>query len=163
MATYLPLTSPDMRQIAGVGDLKFDKYGIDFIQEIRTYCSKNNLQSRMHLKSPKRERKQRTKRDMHGKDTYHVSLDMFRSGKSMEEIALARNIGLSTVEGHLARFVTTGELRLDQIVPLSKIETIRKAIVNCHEPYVIGPVKTVLGEEYSYGEIRAVMASMQQF
>ncbi len=85
---------------------------------------------------------------------------MFRDGKSMEEIATARSIGLSTIEGHLARFVSSGELRLDQVVPPHKIETIRKAIDECKEPGFIGPVKAALGDEYSYGEIRAVMAAV---
>jgi ATP-dependent DNA helicase RecQ len=160
MSTYLPQNSLEMRKISGVGDLKFDKYGADFLAEIKSYCIQNNLVSRIVLKSAKRERKQRTKRDMHGKDTYHVSLDLFREGKSMEEIAKTRGLGLSTIEGHLARFVVTGELRLDEIVPVHKIEKIRKAIEDCREPYIIGPVKTILGENYSYGEIRAVMATI---
>ena len=64
MATYLPQTEWEMRKISGVGDLKFDKYGADFLNEIRNYCNRNALVSRIDLKSPKRERKQRTKRDV---------------------------------------------------------------------------------------------------
>ncbi|MFN0277300.1 MAG: DNA helicase RecQ [Pyrinomonadaceae bacterium] len=160
MATYLPQTSDELKRMSGVGDLKFDKYGADFLNEIVGYCEQHNLTSRIDLKNPKRERKQRTKRDMHGKDTYQITLDMFRSGKSMTEIATARGIGLSTVEGHLVRFIESGELQLDQIVPVEKIETIRKAIDENRELFTIGPVKAALGEEYTYGEIRAVIASM---
>lgn len=160
MATYLPQNDWELRKISGVGDLKFDKYGVDFLREIKEYCLKNGLVSRVDLKDPKRDRKQRTKRDHTGKDTYHISLDMFRDGKSMEEIASTRGLGLSTIEGHLARFVSSGELRLDQVVAPEKIETIRKAIDECQEPGFIGPIKTALGNEYSYGEIRAVMAAV---
>lgn len=159
MATYLPQNDWELRKISGIGDLKFDKYGADFLREIKDYCLKNSLVSRIDLKEPKRERKQRTKRDVNGKDTYHISLDLFRDGKAMDEIAKARGIGLSTVEGHLARFVSTGEIRLDQILPPHKIETIRKAIDESPQPGFIGPVKAVLGDDYSYGEIRAVLAA----
>ncbi len=128
MATYLPQNDWEMRKISGVGDLKFDKYGADFLNEIRNYCTRNNLASRIDLKSQKRERRQRTKRDVHGKDTYHISLDMFRDGKSIAQIALERGLGFSTIENHLTRFVATGEVRLDQFVSLEKVEPIREAI-----------------------------------
>ena len=78
----------------------------------------------------------------------------------MEQIAAARGIGLSTVEGHLARFVSSGEIRLPEIVPAAKIETIRKAVIEFSADGAIGPVKVALGDEYTYGEIRAVIASM---
>ncbi len=160
MSTYLPQTEMEMRKISGVGDLKFDKYGADFLNEIRNYCSRNSLVTLIGLKSSTRERKQRTKRDAKGKDTYHISLDLFRDGKSMEEIAKERGIGISTVEGHLARFVGSGELSLDQIVPPDKIETISRAIKECKEGNFAGPVKAALGDDYSYGEIRAVLAAV---
>lgn len=160
MATYLPQADWELRKISGVGDLKFDKYGADFLRSIKDYCQKNGLVSRIDLKSPKRERKQRTKRDAFGKDTYHISLDMFRDGRSMEEIAESRGLGLSTIEGHLARFVASGELRLDQIVPLEKIEIIRKAILKFNDSGALSPIKEFLGDNYSYGEIRAVIASI---
>lgn len=160
MATYLPHTPEEMRRISGVGDLKFDKYGPDFIQEIRNYCALNNLSSQIDLKSSKRDRRPRTKRDVNGKDTYRHSFDMFRDGKSMEQIAQARGIGLSTVEGHLARFVSTGEIALEEIVRPEKIETIRNAVLKLNDGGAIGPVKALLGDDFSYGEIRAVVASM---
>ena len=163
MATYLPQNDWEMRKISGVGDLKFEKFGADFLNEIRNYCSRNNLVSRIDLKSPKRERKQRTKRDVNGKDTYQISFDMFRDGNSMEQIAQARGIGLSTVEGHLARFVATGAIQLNEIVAPAKIETIREAVLKLNDGGAIGPVKAMLGDDYSYGEIRAVIASMSAF
>ena len=160
MATYLPQNDWEMRKISGVGDLKFDKYGADFLAEIKKYCLANSLVSRIDLKTQKRERKQRTKRDVHGKDTYHISLDMFRDGKSVFEIALERGRGVSTIENHLTRFVATGEVRLDQFVSLEKVEPIREAIEKFSDSAALSPIKDYLGEDYTYGEIRAVMAAV---
>ncbi|MEO6656276.1 MAG: RQC domain-containing protein, partial [Pyrinomonadaceae bacterium] len=159
MATYLPQNDWEMRKISGVGDLKFDKYGADFLGGIKRYCLANGLVSLIDLKSPKRERKQRTKRDMLGKDTYHTSLDMFRDGKAIREIAKERGLAVSTIENHLARFITTGEVSLDRFVSLDKVEPIREAIVKFSDSNALSPIKEYLGEEYSYGEIRAVMAA----
>lgn len=160
MATYLPQTDWEMRKISGVGDLKFDRYGADFLNEIRNYCVRNSLVSRIDLKSPKRERKPRTKRDVNGKDTYRTSLDMFRDGLSIPEIARERELSVTTIENHLARFITTGEVRLDQFVSVEKVEPIREAIEKFSDSAALSPIKEYLGEEYSYGEIRAVMAAV---
>ncbi len=160
MATYLPQNDSELRKISGVGDLKFDKYGADFLRSIKDYCVKNGLVSRIGLKSPKRERTKRTKRDALGKDTYSISLEMFRNGQSIPEIARERGVQPSTVENHLARFIPTGEIRLDELVQLDKVETIRNAVVKFNETGALSPIKEFLGDDYTYGEIRAVIASM---
>jgi len=160
MATYLPQADWEMKKISGVGDLKFEKYGPDFFGAIKEYCLKNALVSRIDLKSSKRQRSPRSKRDADGRDTHRISLDMFRDGKSIAEIAQERGVQPSTVEGHLARFVATGEIRLDELVPLNKVEPIRNAIIKFNDTGALSPIKEFLGDEYSYGEIRAVMASM---
>ncbi len=160
MATYLPLNKDEMRKISGVGDLKLEKYGIDFLSEIRNYCEVNRLESRISLKSPKREQKSRTKRDANGKDTYHSSLDMFRSGLSIAEIAESREMARSTIEMHLIRFIQSGEVSLEDLVSDDKIEPIKTALIKFNASGAIAPVKEFLGENYSYGEIRAVMATM---
>ncbi|MDQ3041940.1 MAG: DNA helicase RecQ [Acidobacteriota bacterium] len=160
MATYLPQTVEEMRRVSGIGDLKLQKYGADFLEMIVDYCDRNNLTSRINLKSPKRETKTRTKRDASGQTTYDVSLDMFKSGLSIPEIAESRGIAVSTVETHLVRFIQSGEVMLDDLVHADKIEPIRTAITRLNAGFAVAPVKEFLGDDYSYGEIRAVLATM---
>ncbi|MEO6590169.1 MAG: helix-turn-helix domain-containing protein, partial [Pyrinomonadaceae bacterium] len=159
-ATYLPQNESEMRRISGVGDLKWQKYGADFLSEIKAFCNKNALESRIDLKSPKRERKVRTKRDANGHDTYSITLDMFQSGLSIGEIAEARAMAKSTIEMHLVRFIQSGEVNIEDLVQETKIEPIRNAITRLNAGFAVAPVKEFLGENYSYGEIRAVMATM---
>ncbi len=160
MATYLPQTEDEMRKISGIGDLKLQKYGADFLEVIVDYCDRNNFSSRINLKSPKRETKTRTKRDASGQTTYDVSLDMFKSGLSISEIAASRGMAVSTIETHLVKFIMSGEVNLDDLVETDKIETIKDAISRINAGFAVAPVKEFLGEDYSYGEIRAVLATM---
>jgi ATP-dependent DNA helicase RecQ len=162
MATFLPHTESEMRQISGVGDLKLEKYGADFLFEIKKYCRARNLASRIDLKTPKREQKKRTKRNSEGLDTNMISLALFKSGKSVEEIAELRNLSADTIETHLVKFIPSGEIRLEEIVPAHKIEPIRNAIIETGAETGIGAVKEFLGEDYSYGEIRAVVADFMR-
>ncbi len=161
MATYLPHTDWEMRKISGVGDLKLQKYGGEFLKVIKDHCLTNALVSRMDLRSSRGSGKQRTKRDATGKDTYRISFELFRDGRSIEDIARERGLQPSTVAGHLARFVGTGELQLHELVPVHKIETIRSAILKFNDLGALSPIKEFLGEDYSYAEIRAVLTTMQ--
>jgi ATP-dependent DNA helicase RecQ len=160
MATYLPQNEMELRKISGVGELKLEKYGADFLEVIRDYCTDNNLGSRIDLKSPKREQKSRTKRDANGKDTFRTTLEMFQNGMSISEIAGARELSKQTIETHLVRFIPTGEIKIEDLVQENKIEAIRNALVKFSDSNALSPIKEHLGDDYTYGEIRAVLATM---
>ncbi len=162
MATYLPQNSDEMLKISGVGDVKMEKYGEDFLEIIVDYCDINNLDSRINLKTPKYEPKKRTKRNAKGESTYSITLELFKSGASIEEVARQRELTVGTVETHLVRFIPTGEVKLTEIVPVEKIETIRNAVIEMNAEQGITPIKEFLGEDYSYGEIRAVVADFMR-
>jgi ATP-dependent DNA helicase RecQ len=160
MATFLPLELSELGKISGVGELKLQKYGSDFLEAVRRYCDENNLASRIELKQPKREKRQRTRREENGQSTYDVSLEMFRQGFSVEEIARQRGMTKSTIEIHLVRFIQNGDIAVEDFVPDGKIETIRGAIERFRDIGALSPIKEFLGENYTYGEIRAVLATM---
>ncbi|MEP6849341.1 MAG: DNA helicase RecQ [Acidobacteriota bacterium] len=160
MATYLPQNETELRRISGVGDMKLEKYGADLIHEIQAYCVKKNLGSRIDLKSPKRERKVRTKRDASGRDTFQMSLEMFRDGKAVSQIASERGLSTTTIENHLARFIPDGRVSLEELVAIEKVEPIRNAVAQFADATALSPIKEFLGENYTYGEIRAVIAAM---
>jgi ATP-dependent DNA helicase RecQ len=161
MSTFLPQNKAEMQRISGIGEIKLQKYGAAFIREIVNYCEKNNLTSRIDLKTSKRERKARTKRNVNGQNTYEVSLEMFLSGMNISEIAQKREMTKNTVENHLARFIASGEIGVEDLVPDHKIEPIKDALIQFSETGALSPVKEFLGEDYSYGEIKAVLAAMQ--
>ena len=95
-------------------------------------------------------------------DTKRMSLELFREGKSIAEIARLRELTTGTVEGHLAYFIPTGEIKITDIVPEEKTEAIRKAIEESGSGPAASPVKEKLGDAYSYSEIRAVIAYLNR-
>ncbi|MFN3403950.1 MAG: helix-turn-helix domain-containing protein [Cytophagaceae bacterium] len=94
-------------------------------------------------------------------ETQRISLEMFLSGKTITEIAEARSMVSSTIEGHLASFIPTGEIKLGDLVTQEKAEAIRQVIIKTGEYKSSSLIKQFLGDEYSYGEIKAVLKSME--
>ncbi|HEU4471256.1 MAG TPA: helix-turn-helix domain-containing protein [Flavisolibacter sp.] len=90
-----------------------------------------------------------------------ISLQLFREGKSLAEIASIRNMAISTIESHMAAFVATGELAADALVHPEKIDAICKVI---DESGVTGAgaIKHKLGENYSFHEIRVVFNHLRR-
>lgn len=89
------------------------------------------------------------------------SLNFFKSGKSIEEIAKIREMAVSTIEGHLAGFVAEGVLNALDFVEPQKIEhilTVSKKL----ETTQFTPIKHALGDEYSYADIRFALAHLNR-
>lgn len=158
IATYLPHDKDAFRKISGFGEVKIEKYGKQFWEVVAAYCTEYKLTSRIHLKVPKRIRKERSARDS---DTKQETLDLYRQGYPLEEIAKQRNLTKSTIEGHLAFYIQEGTISIDQFLGAEKIKAIQQAIASTPGT-ALGPIKSLLGDAYSYGEIRMVMAHMEK-
>lgn len=154
LSTYLPLNLIELAKISGFGNVKLTKYGAAFLNAVKTYCRDYNLSTQMQLKNAKR---QSTKSASANSETKRYSLQLFREGKKTETIAAMREIAVSTVENHLAFFVRTGELDVHDLVPKEKVNIILKE-VQVMEGLALAPVKQKLGDNISYGDLRAVIS-----
>ncbi|WP_428327738.1 DNA helicase RecQ [Mucilaginibacter sp.] len=164
IATYLPQSLDELRLISGFGDIKLARYGREFLLPVKSYCDKNGLSSQIKLKSAKRERKTKTERapkTARASNTSQESFTLYRSGRSINEIAKVRGLSTSTIEGHLSSYIYTGEMNLSEMVDEEKKGPIKNAIES-YGADKLSPLKEILGDAYSYGEIKAVIAWMKK-
>ncbi len=164
MATYLPETLDELRLISGFGDVKLARYGREFLLPVKSYCTKNGLSSKIKQKVAKRERKIKTARTSNGNrssDTAFESFTLFKSGKTVTEIAAERGLAMATIEGHLSYYIYNGAIDVHTLVKEEKIPLIKDAIES-YGTEKLSPLKEVLGEDTSYGEIKAVIAWMRK-
>ncbi|MFI5188484.1 MAG: helix-turn-helix domain-containing protein, partial [Chitinophagales bacterium] len=89
-------------------------------------------------------------------ETQKISLQLFKKGKSIIEIARERNLAFSTIEGHLAGFIATGEIDILRIVDKIKLEKISE-LIEKNPALTSSELKQQLGDDFSYGQIKAVM------
>ena len=163
MAMYLPQTLEELRKISGFGDAKINKYGLQFLDVIQRYCNEHDLHSLIHEKPAKRERKEKTEKTASAKpNTKLESFKLFKQGKSVAEISKERGFALQTIEGHLAHFVSEGEIKIEELVSPEKVAIIEAALENYDATKGIVPIKEKLGNDFSFGEIRLVLAHVQR-
>ncbi|MBO9155232.1 DNA helicase RecQ [Chitinophaga sp. GCM10012297] len=156
LVAYLPVTTSDISRISGFGDVKLAKYGDAFLDALQSYCLRNGLSTQMHLKAGSaRQRPKKTRSDTGG--SQRQTLQLFREGNAVEEIAAQRNLAVSTVESHLGEFVRKGELDIQDLIPdENRLTRILKAVEDTGG-YSLSAVKEKLGD-VGYGEIRAVQS-----
>jgi ATP-dependent DNA helicase RecQ len=157
IATYLPHNNEELKKISGFGDVKIQKYGKPFYEAVADYCTKRQLQSRIHLKAPKRQRNARPERDT---DTKQQSLDLHKKGFSIEKIAEVRGLSTATVESHLAFYIQKGKLNIEDLVEPTKVANIQQAIEKVGGE-ILTPLKESLGAGYGFGEIKWVLAHLE--
>lgn len=93
-------------------------------------------------------------------DTRAATLALYRSGKSIKDIAAERSLTVGTIENHLAHFVTTGELKVGDIVSTQHQKFIRGVVRSFDKGYTLSDIKAQLPPDYSYAEIKLVIADM---
>ncbi|MDN5202410.1 DNA helicase RecQ [Fulvivirgaceae bacterium BMA10] len=158
LATYLPANQEELKRISGFGQVKLERYGAQFLNEVLSYMKVNNLTSRIGQKRGRRSRKQTAPTTS---NTKVESFGLYKKGKHIDEIASMRNLSRTTVEGHLAYFVLEGSLPVKELVNESKIPVIENAIKK-HGDLALRPIKEELGDHYSYLEIRAVINDLKR-
>jgi PIF1-like helicase/helix-turn-helix protein len=89
-------------------------------------------------------------------ETRFISLQLFKEGNKVGDIAKMRGLTISTIEGHLISFMITEEIGIEDILSKNKIEMILIAI-NENPGSSSSSIKEKLGNDYSYNDIKAVM------
>lgn len=89
-------------------------------------------------------------------ESNRISLDLYKQGKTVQEIATERNLAASTIEGHLAEYVVTGEVNILDLLDKELLEEIKIASEGVEEGK-LSPIKEKLGEKASYGQIKMVV------
>jgi hypothetical protein len=158
IATYLPLTKKDLMQISGFGKAKAEKYGDEILEAVESFCERHGLETNMDAKAgnPKKEKKPKSAEPK--TDTKTVSFQLYKTGKDIASIAKERNLSISTIDGHLAYFVGTGEIDINDLVSKEK----QKLINDAAAKHGFASHKTLidnLPKDISYGELRMVLAA----
>ena len=148
----LPLNLPTLKKIKGIGAAKSQRFGAALIAIIQDYCTEYKVQTNqmsgfvaeaLAVKAAKI-------------DTKTVSLELFKAGKNLDEIATERGFVRSTIEGHLAHFVGIGELDIFALLERDQVTEIEQ-FFRKNNTASSAEAKAHFQDTYSYGQLKMVL------
>ena len=93
--------------------------------------------------------------------TWELSLQLYQQGKKPDQIAQERSLTLSTIIGHLSRYVETGEVLFIDLVSPEHQQAIERIIQKIGTADGTTAIKNLCPPDITYDEIRLVMARLQ--
>ncbi len=138
-----PTTLDQLSILPGVGKRKLERYGTQFLAVIDEFRGTSAPTS----------------------DTVTESVELFRLGFNVTQIAKKRELQESTIYGHLAQYLEKGQLVLADVVDLSELEIkqIEDTIIQLpdNQKNALKPVYESFSGAYSYEILRCVRAALQ--
>lgn len=102
---------------------------------------------------PEKEKKKKAEKG----DSQRLTLSLFNEGKNLKEIAEERNLSTTTVEGHLATFVGTGDLTIDQLMEEEKLARLKALFQSIDPQSGLSAIKSKLPKEYTFFDIKLML------
>ncbi|WP_462408710.1 DNA helicase RecQ [Neobacillus sp. Marseille-QA0830] len=151
MCAKQPKTNEEFLQVSGVGELKLQKYGLEFLQAIRAFHETNPGYESEFEATPKQEKKPAKKA---AGDSHLETFRLHKDGMTVQQIAEKRGLAISTVESHLLQ---CAQLKLDVdyslLIPGEYIPLLEQAVEEVGRDR-LKPIKELLPEEVSYFVIK---------
>jgi len=147
LCEQLPVTIQQLKKINGIGKVRLKKYGKEIIDIILNYCVANDIEIQQDEPEEKKEKM----------NTKQFSLNLYKEGKTVGEIAKERNLTENTIFGHLIYFIPTGEVDITDLISEEKLKKLKKIIDN-NEFESLSELKKIAGDGYEWGELKLAMS-----
>ncbi|HLD70245.1 MAG TPA: DNA helicase RecQ, partial [Candidatus Omnitrophota bacterium] len=182
MAYYLPQSCEGFSRIFGVGTKKLEEFSEEFTKIISQYARENGLQLSRPLRHSEEHSDEESPREIirfsqnDGRTlrttaastslTHEETRKLLNERLSLEEIAQRRKLTVGTVLSHLEKLVEElkedgQKISVDHLkFPEHRLAKIKSAFEKTGSAK-LSPVKEILGEDFSYEEIRLARVLMQ--
>lgn len=160
IASELPVNLAQLKKIKGIGKVKAAAFGAEILELVSAHTGIKpdlSLQIEHDVEEDEPESKESTK-PVKGQSAV-TSFEMFKAGMDVQTIATERKMAVSTIEGHLATFVRSGEIDIEGLVEADKMELIIGHFKTA-KTQRLGDAKAVLGNAASFSELRLVLNYM---
>ena len=89
--------------------------------------------------------------------TGEVTFNLFKTGKSIEEIAKERNLTPATIQGHLIPYIQKGEIKLNEVIDEEKAKTILQKLQLAGKEASLKAIKLLCPADITYTDILLIM------
>ena len=164
MASHAPRDRDSLLRMKGVGKVKLQQYGDDFIAIIREHAGEGPADRTADRGVDSRVRgNDRTAAGRSLDQTYALTLELAREGFNVAEVAERRGISQRTVLTHMERLTDEGEsFDIAHILPPPhRYIRIARALRAANSER-LAPMMERLGHRYSFEELRLVRLHLRQ-
>jgi len=151
MAAYFPQDKEGLLNMSGMGKVKYERYGADFLAIIKSYCQENRIEEK--YKAPMRDKDDAGRR-------YVAVGEAYNAGQSIESLMARYGVSADTILNHLARFIQAGNpLRTaEDLMSLSKLTPDQQQNVfqafDELGPDMLKPIYEKLNSAVNYDELK---------
>jgi len=145
MAEVRPFTLEEFIALKGIGEYKSAKYGQEYLETIRNFMTQQDI-----VKKPRGA-------------TYIETLNLFRRGMTLDQMAKERGIAVSTIATHLAKLYEKGEdINLHMFVQERDLVMAKQAWRASGFSDQMSKIKEQVGDSLDYGTLHLAIAIIRK-
>lgn len=118
---------------------------------------------KVNKEKPKKEKKEELRDDTGKKlNTFEYSYWLYNQGNTVEQIAEKRKLNPVTIEGHLARYVASGDIDIHEFVDADTLEKVEAYCMEHPEEKALKPIFEHFDAKIPYGVLRMAIAAIRK-
>lgn len=118
---------------------------------------------KVNKEKPKKEKKEELRDDTGKKlNTFEYSYWLYNQGNTVEQIAEKRGLNQSTIEGHLARYVASGDIDVHEFVDGDTLQKVEAYCMEHPEEKALKPIFEHFDAKIPYGVLRMAIAAIRK-
>lgn len=116
---------------------------------------------KVNKEKPKKEKKEELRDDTGKKlSTFECSYNLYNQGNTIAQIAEKRGLNQSTIEGHLARYVASGDIDVHEFVDGDTLQKVESYCMEHPEEKALRPIFEHFDAKIPYGILRMAIAAI---
>lgn len=118
---------------------------------------------KVNKEKPKKEKKEELRDDTGKKlNTFEYSYWLYNQGNTVEQIAEKRGLNQSTIEGHLARYVASGDIDVHEFVDGDTLQKVEAYCMEHPEEKALKPIFEHFDAKIPYNVLRMAIAAIRK-
>ena len=176
IAHLRPTTLTELLNVPGVGPSKVNAYGEEIIGIVQSHLEDDDFEQGgtfpeaseadspdVVSDAPKKVKKEELRDDDGNKlTTVEYSYWLYKQGYTIAQIAEKRGLNSVTIEGHLARYVASGDIDVHDFIDGDTLEKVEAYLAGHSDEKALKPIYEYFDSKISYGALRMAIAAIRK-
>ena len=176
IAHFRPTTLTELLDVPGVGPAKVNAYGEEIIGIVQSHLEDDDFEqgetvseaseadSHDVVSDASKKVKKEERRDDEGNKLTSVEYSywLYKQGYTVAQIAEKRGLNPSTIEGHLVRYVASGDIDVHDFIDGDTLEKVEEYLAGHPDEKALKPVYEHFDSKISYGALRMAIAAIRK-